>query len=672
MGAYEMQHTPDTSDCGPSDVLNVPSVDYPTIQSAIDDAANGDTVQVAAGTYYENLTIECKSILLIGAGAGVTTVNGGGAGSCLVMTNVPDTARVEGFTFTGGSGVSNPLYVSGGGLYLDSSSPAIANNIITGNTADAGEVVNRSGRGGGFYMEDSSPTLTNNVITNNTVTADVFNGGGGLFLKNSSPTLLNNTVSGNTGGQGGGLLLADSSPTLTNNTIADNTAVTLGGGLVLYSSSPTLTGNTITGNSAGGNGGAIMAYPPSSPTLVNNIITGNSAGTGAGGGLRVGENATLIGNTITGNSAGSSGGGLTISASIGGGSVTLTDNVITDNSSGSAGGGVYCIDGYVGTMTNNIITGNSAVGGAGGVHFASCSPTLTGNTIARNTGGSGGGLYIGNSSPTLTNNTITDNVATGQGDQFGGGIYLVSSSSPVLTNNTIAYNTGGGLQNYESPGNPAGTPIVTNCILWGNSEYDISGAASAVTYSDVGIGFSGGTGNISADPIFMDSTGGDYHLWGSSLCIDTGDNLAPALPATDKDGDPRIHNGVVDMGAYESTAVEVAIDVKPGSYPNAINLGAYGLVPVAILSSEDFDATAVDPDTVELAGSNVAVRGKSNKFMAHEEEVNGDSLTDLVVQVATENLDPNSLQDGYAILSGSTYDGQAITGEDEIIIVPTE
>jgi parallel beta-helix repeat protein len=380
----------------------------------------------------------------------------------------------------------------------------------------------------------------------------------------------------------------------------------------------------------------------------------------------------LIGNTITGNSAGSSGGGLTISASIGGGSVTLTDNVITDNSSGSAGGGVYCIDGYVGTMTNNIITGNSAVGGAGGVHFASCSPTLTGNTIARNTGGSGGGLYIGNSSPTLTNNTITDNVATGQGDQFGGGIYLVSSSSPVLTNNTIAYNTGGGLQNYESPGNPAGTPIVTNCILWGNSEYDISGAASAVTYSDVGIGFSGGTGNISADPIFMDSTGGDYHLWGSSLCIDTGDNLAPALPATDKDGDPRIHNGVVDMGAYESTAVEVAIDVKPGSYPNAINLGAYGLVPVAILSSEDFDATAVDPDTVELAGSNVAVRGKSNKFMAHEEEVNGDSLTDLVVQVATENLDPNSLQDGYAILSGSTYDGQAITGEDEIIIVPTE
>jgi len=119
-------------------------------------------------------------------------------------------------------------------------------------------------------------------------------------------------------------------------------------------------------------------------------------------------------------------------------------------------------------------------------------------------------------------------------------------------------------------------------------------------------------------------------------------------------------------------SLSVEIDIKPGSYPNTINLGSFGLVPVAILSSDGFDATTVDPDTVALAGAGVAVRGKGSKLMSHEEDVNGDDLVDLVVQVATENLDPDSFQDGYAILTASTYDGQAIKGQDEIRIVPPE
>ncbi len=116
----------------------------------------------------------------------------------------------------------------------------------------------------------------------------------------------------------------------------------------------------------------------------------------------------------------------------------------------------------------------------------------------------------------------------------------------------------------------------------------------------------------------------------------------------------------------------VDIDIKPGSYPNSINLGSHGSIPVAILSSEEFDATTVDPETVTLAGSGVAVRGKGNKFMAHEDDVNGDGLVDLVVQVETENFDPSSFQDGSAILTGTTYEGKSIEGSDEINIVPHE
>jgi len=134
------------------------------------------------------------------------------------------------------------------------------------------------------------------------------------------------------------------------------------------------------------------------------------------------------------------------------------------------------------------------------------------------------------------------------------------------------------------------------------------------------------------------------------------------------------YDGSGSRSFYGIAAVKlVDIDIKPGSYPNCINLGSNGVVPVAILSSADFDATIeVDRDTVELAGAGVAVRGKNNKLLAHEEDVNDDGLLDLVCQVETENLDPGTFQDGYAVLTGKTIGGQDIEGMDEITIVPPE
>jgi hypothetical protein len=114
----------------------------------------------------------------------------------------------------------------------------------------------------------------------------------------------------------------------------------------------------------------------------------------------------------------------------------------------------------------------------------------------------------------------------------------------------------------------------------------------------------------------------------------------------------------------------VSIDIKPGSYPNPVNLGSPGVVPVAILSSDTFDAALVDPQTVELAGAAVATRGKDDKYRAHEEDANGDGLLDLVCQVETENLDPGQIQDGKATLTGQTSDGRRIQGWDEVILVP--
>jgi len=83
-------------------VINVPG-DRPTIQAGIDAASDGDTVSVAAGVYNEVLIWQSKAIALVGVGAEVTIVDASGLDDrCLTMIDVPETARVEGFTFTGG------------------------------------------------------------------------------------------------------------------------------------------------------------------------------------------------------------------------------------------------------------------------------------------------------------------------------------------------------------------------------------------------------------------------------------------------------------------------------------------------------------------------------------------------------------------------------------------
>lgn len=48
--------------------------------------------------------------------------------------------------------------------------------------------------------------------------------------------------------------------------------------------------------------------------------------------------------------------------------------------------------------------------------------------------------------------------------------------------------------------------------------------------------------------------------------------------------------------------VDVSVDIKPTSCPNPLNLKSKGVLPVAILGTEDFDVTQIDPATVQLVG----------------------------------------------------------------------
>lgn len=128
---------------------------------------------------------------------------------------------------------------------------------------------------------------------------------------------------------------------------------------------------------------------------------------------------------------------------------------------------------------------------------------------------------------------------------------------------------------------------------------------------------------------------------------------------------------VDDVMLWEPASVlSVAIDIKPGSETNPVNRRSRGLLPVAVLSDEAFDATEVDPATVSLLGAGIAVKGRHQRYQVHREDVDGDGLTDLLCHFETDGLDFGQLEDGQAVLRGLTSGGQEFEGWDAVRVVP--
>jgi len=246
------------------------------IQLAVNAAAGSDAILVAAGSYAENVAIDSKSIVIQGGWdstfaqrnwkTNVTTINGGLVASCVSYANCP-AGELSGFVLTNGWAAGSWPKVRGGAILCVNSSPTIANNTITGNTATYGAGI--------CCYDRSSPLITGNTIRGNTAKF----GGGAIDCSSVSlPIISNNVISANTAGYGGGVRCEYATgPVMINNTIAGNTATFRGGALYLSAYSSAALTNSILWNNASPTGTEICLWMQSMLNITYTDVRGSLA-----------------------------------------------------------------------------------------------------------------------------------------------------------------------------------------------------------------------------------------------------------------------------------------------------------------------------------------------------------------------------------------------------------
>ncbi len=455
------------------------------------------------------------------------------------------------------------------GLRTSDGSPTIADCTFVGNASSLS--------GGGLRISNGNATITGCVFTGNASA----NSGGGMSTSGANPTVTDCTFTGNRVFRGGGgMSIYAGDPSVTNCTFTGNSAAYIqahGGGLVVSLGSPQIVGCTFVGNSVPwvGGGLCIGTFPAAggSPLVVDCVFSGNTvtgpvlAGSPGGAGAASWSASSLfVGctfeNNIADNGAGlGSGGGFLAAGAL---SPTLVDCVFRDNLAVGAGGALFFQQDAEAVVIGCTLIGNSTAQGGGAYFSFSAGPTMINCAFMGNTATeSGGAVYNRDSQAArLVNCALSGNVAGG----FGGAIYSLLSDFATenldVVNCSFSSNqaaVGGGIYNLlQGAGDD---PMkVTNAVLWGDSPDEIAGPhPPLVSYSNVQGGFPG-TGNIDADPLFVNPGNNDFRLSAGSPCIDAGDNTAvPQFVLRDLDGNPRFaadacagdSGATVDMGAYE-------------------------------------------------------------------------------------------------------------------------
>ena len=203
--------------------------DFDTIQTGIDAAEEGDTIQVAPGEYVVTspITFQGKPITVRAeAGPEVTTIrmsdppgrrvsfpyNPDRFSVIIFESGETEASVLEGFTISNGTGClweyppsPGPSYQVGAGIFCNGASPTITNCVISENHTETDRSIQDCG--GGVALLNSSAVLQNCTISNNRTSYWA----GGIYIFNGSPVLQDCIISDNevthAKGQGGGLIL---------------------------------------------------------------------------------------------------------------------------------------------------------------------------------------------------------------------------------------------------------------------------------------------------------------------------------------------------------------------------------------------------------------------------------------------------------------------------------
>ena len=640
------------------------------------------------------------------------TVRGGTASGIFGVGPVVITHNVvrDNDSIFGGGGV----YVYSATCYYGDATTEVSFNEITNNSA--------TGDGGGISITAGQLGVTCGatgdalvIVEGNNIHDNTADGNGGGILASTftafdnlsaEVVITSNTISGNSAssqsflGQGGGIFgytygYGTESIKALDNIIANNTTLDYGGGASMW------------------------IDPESNHTSIDhqivfegNTVTANDAGYGGGGldlvlrtaDLRVNQRAEM---RVSGN--------------------VITENVLTaDVPDQTYGGGGVLV--YIDSRNSNSpridvlleanhISHNSAFGFGGGVSLFVSAISDQGNDPS---------VDPPSAHSELRNNVITLNDANTNQAGFqsaGGGVFtLLEAEGDALarvemTLNTIAFNT---LDNMALAGGVHAESFTVPDVQGRGGRAELAFENSIVA-SNVGVGLGGpvpglpglvtpgglgdfsvtasyndffgntaggtdgwivlGPGNISEDPLFV-APPTVVQLGSASPAIDAGDPLfVPDDGQTDINGDPRVLDGnddgveVVDMGVdeYVRRTITIEIDIKPDSVINHINPKNRGVIPVALLGSDGFDITTLDPTSLRFGSSRAETAhdlSRPGTYHGHLQDVNYDGFMDLVTHYRTQAVGLGcSDQTSLMVLTGQTFDGQEVEGSDWVVTV---
>ena len=512
------------------------------------------------------------------------TIVGGNVAAArnIISGNGIDGVRISGAGTTGnvvqgnyiGTGINGLVDLGNAaqGLTIDGS----AGNNIGGTTVAVRNLISGNNQNGIYLLNVGA---TNNQIQGNYVGTDV---SGILNLRNSLRGILlgvgttGNSIGGTTAGagnriafNGGGIRNDGDRLSLAFNTVISNTAAN-GGGIYnvgrLTVVTATIRANTVS-NAGGGiwNSGAITL---TNSNLVNNAALGGLEAND-GGGLYNHTNAVASLTTVTlqGNSA-TDGAGIFNTL---GSTLSLNNSRIVANVAAKNGGGLENDSNSLATVIGSSVTNNTTTQSGGGIYNLNGTMVISNSAISRNgtVTNEGGGLWnsedTGAATMTITNTTISNNAAA----TFGGGLFnqsagggaIVNLAHSTISSNTVAVATNGGGIRAEN-----GTINLSHTIVANSGAGDDcslgTGNINSIGYnlsSDATCPFVGVGDIVNTNPLLglLQNNGGStetHALQVGSPAINVGNPAFIPPPTFDQRGPgfPRIQNGLIDIGAFES------------------------------------------------------------------------------------------------------------------------